>query len=253
MQTINDWGQALLTSFTSALTLVFAFIPKLIGFLVIILVGWLIAKALGKAVSFLLRKIGFDNFSNRIGLTRFEQRMGIRLDPADFLGRIVFWFVILVFLVPAFESLGLASITLILNEFISYIPRVFVAILILFLGTLLATVVADIVRGAIATAGIGNPNVFAEISRWAIILFATLMALTVLDIATALILELFGAIVFGSALAFGLAFGLGGRDAARRLIESSESALGNRAPAVSTETPTSQIPPTTPIEPLQAE
>ncbi len=218
MQPITDWGQALLTSFTSVLALIFAFIPKLISFLVILLVGWLVAKALGKAVTFLLRKIGFDNFSNRIGLTRFEQRMGIRLDPADFLGRIVFWFIILIFLVPALEALGLTSITLILNELISYIPNVFVAILILFLGILLATVVADIVRGAIATAGIGNPNVFAEISRWAIILFATLMALTQLEIATGLVLELFGAIVFGSALAFGLAFGLGGRDAAKRLI-----------------------------------
>jgi Conserved TM helix len=253
MQTVTDWGQALLTSFTSALALIFAFIPKLIGFLIIMLVGWLVAKALGKAVTLLLRKVGFDNFSNRIGLTRFEQRMGIQLDPADFLGQIVFWFVILVFLVPALESLGLTSITLILNELISYIPNVFVAILILFLGTLLATVVADIVRGAIATAGIGNPNVFAEISRWAIILFAVLMALTQLEIATALVVELFGAIVFGSALAFGLAFGLGGRDAAKRLIESSENALGNRATTVSTEAPTSQIPPTTPIESTQAE
>jgi hypothetical protein len=253
MQTISDWGQAILTSFTSALALVFAFIPKLIGFLIIMLVGWLVARALGKAVTFLLRKIGFDNFSNRIGLTRFEQRMGIHLDPADFLGQIVFWFIILIFLVPALESLGLTSITLILNELISYIPNVFVAILILFLGTLLATVVADIVRGAVATAHVGNPNVFAEISRWAIILFAVLMALTELDIATALVLELFGAIVFGSALAFGLAFGLGGRDAAKRLIESSENALSNRATTVSTEAPTSQIPPIPPTAPSSAE
>jgi Conserved TM helix len=253
MQTVTDWGQALLTSLTSALALIFAFIPKLIGFLIIMLVGWLIAKALGKAVTFLLRKVGFDNFSNRIGLTRFEQRMGVHLDPADFLGQIVFWFIILIFLVPALESLGLTSITLILNELISYIPNVFVAILILFLGTLLATIVADIVRGAIATAGIGNPNVFAEISRWVIILFAALMALTQLEIATGLVLELFGAIVFGSALAFGLAFGLGGRDAAKRLIEGGESALSNRAPAVSTEAPTGQIPPSPPIEPAQSE
>jgi len=118
---------------------------------------------------------------------------------------------------------------------------------------LLATFVADIVRGAIATAGIGNPNVFAEIFRWVIILFAALMALTQLDIATALVLELFGAIVFGSALAFGLAFGLGGRDAAKRLIERSENAMSNRATTVSTEAPTKQIPPAPPIEPTQVE
>jgi len=253
MQTVTDWGQAILTSFTSALALVFAFIPKLIGFLVIMLVGWLVAKALGKAVTFLLRKVGFDNFANRIGLTRFDQRMGVHLDPADLLGQIVFWFIILIFLVPAFDTLGLTSVTGILNELIAYIPNVFVAILILFLGVLLATIVADIVRGATATAGIGNPNVFAAISRWAIILFAALMALTQLQIATALVVELFGAIVFGTALAFGLAFGLGGRDAAKRLIESSESALGNRAPAVSAETPTGEIPPAAPIEPSSAE
>jgi Conserved TM helix len=241
MQTITDWGQAVLTSFTTALALIFSFIPKLIGFLVIILVGWLIAKALGKAVTFLLRKVGFDSFSNRIGLTRFEQRMGIRLDPADFLGRIVYWLIILIFLVPAFETLGLTSVTTILNQLIGYIPSVFVAILILFLGTLLATVVADIVRGATATARIGNPNVFAEISRWSIILFATLMALTQLDIATALVIELFGAIVFGSALAFGLAFGLGGRDTAKRLLERGEQALSNPAPQVSTQESTGTI------------
>ena len=253
MQTVTDWGQAILTSFTSALALIFAFIPKLIGFLVIMLVGWLVAKALGKAVTFLLRKVGFDNFANRIGLTRFDQRMGVHLDPADLLGQIVFWFIILIFLVPAFDTLGLTSVTGILNQFISYIPNVFVAILILFLGVLLATVVADIVRGATATANIGNPNVFAEISRWAIILFAALMALTQLQIATALVVELFGAIVFGTALAFGLAFGLGGRDAAKRLIESSENALGNRAPAVSAEVSTSDIPPATPVDPSSTE
>jgi len=239
--TITDWGQAILTSFTTALALIFAFIPKLIGFLVIILVGWLIAMALGKAVTLLLRKVGFDNFSNRIGLTRFEQRMGIRLDPADFLGRIVFWLIILVFLVPAFDTLGLTSVNNILNALIAYIPNVFVAILILFLGVLLATVVADIVRGATATARIGNPNVFAEISRWAIILFATLMALTQLQIATALVIELFGAIVFGSALAFGLAFGLGGRDTAKRLLERREQALSNPTPQISAQESTGTI------------
>jgi hypothetical protein len=118
---------------------------------------------------------------------------------------------------------------------------VFVAVLILFLGVLLATVVADIVRGATATAGIGNPNVFAAIARWAIILFAAFMALTQLQIATALVVELFGAIVFGAALAFGLAFGLGGRDSAKRVLERGENAMSNASPQINVQESTGTI------------
>ena len=243
MQTITDWGQAIFTSLSTALALIFAFIPKLIGFLVILLVGWLIAKALGKALTFLLRKIGFDRFSDRIGLTRFGQRMDVKLDPADLLGQIVYWLILLIFLVPALETLGLTSVTIVLNELIAYIPNVFIAIVILFLGSLLAAVVADIVRGATATTGIGNPNLFAAISRWAIILFASLMALTQLQIGAPLVIELFGAIVFGTALAFGLAFGLGGRDTAKRILERGEQTLSQAATQVSAQESTSQIAP----------
>ena len=241
MQAITNFGDALLTSLSTALALIFDFIPKLIAFLVILLIGWLVAKALGRVVTALLRRVGFDNFSNRIGLTRFEQRMGLRLDAADFLGQIVYWFVFLVFLVPALEALGFSSVNSILFALLAYIPNVFVAIVILFFGTLLATIVADLVRGATASASIGNPNVFAEISRWAIILFASLMALVQLQISTPIVIELFGAIVFGSALAFGLAFGLGGRDAAKRWIERSENALNNPALQVSAQESTGQI------------
>jgi Conserved TM helix len=245
MQAITDWGTALITSFTTALALVFAFIPKLIGFLLILLIGWFVAKALERIVTALLRKVGFDNFSNRIGLNRFDQRMGVHLDAAGILGQIVFWFIFLIFLVPALESLGITSVTVILNQFIAYIPEVFVAILILFLGALLATVVADIVRGLTATAGIGNPNVFAAIARWAILLFAIFMALSQLRIAPAIVELLFSAIVFGSALAFGLAFGLGGRDAAQRLIESGEANMNNAAVQLSTRQTTGQMDTTT--------
>jgi hypothetical protein len=241
MQAITDWGTALITSFATALALVFAFIPKLIGFLLILLIGWFVAKALARIVTGLLRKVGFDNFSNRIGLNRFDQRMGVHLDAAGILGQIVFWFIFLIFLVPALESLGITSVTVILNQFIAYIPDVFVAILILFLGALLATVVADIVRGLTATAGIGNPNLFAAIARWAILLFAIFMALSQLRIAPAIVELLFSAIVFGSALAFGLAFGLGGRDAAQRLIESGEVNMNNVVGRSSSAQPIDQI------------
>ena len=226
---ITNWGSAILTSFTNALNLVFAFIPKLIGFLVILLVGWIVASVVSKAVTFLLRKIGFDRLSERIGLSRLEQRMGLRMDAAGVLGKVVYWFIFLIFLVPAVDALGLTTVSNILNQIIAYIPNVFVAIVVLFLGTLAATFVADIVRGATASTNMGNPNIYAAIARWAIMGFVAIIALEQLQIAPALLNELFGAIVAAAALAFGLAFGLGGRETAQRLLNRSENTVSSAA------------------------
>src|SRR3989440_1274864 len=229
---ITNWGSAILTSFTNALNLVFAFIPKLISFLVILLVGWIVASVVSKAVTFLLRKIGFDRLSERIGLTRLEQRMGLRMDAAGVLGKVVYWFIFLIFLVPAVDALGLTTVSNILNQIIAYIPNVFVAILVLFLGTLAATFVADIIRGATASTNMGNPNMYAAIARWAIMGFVAIIALEQLQIAPALLNELFGAVVAAAALAFGLAFGLGGRETAQRLLNRSENSVSAAASQV---------------------
>jgi Conserved TM helix len=229
MQTITNWGVAMWTSLTSALTLVFSFIPKLLGFLVILLVGWLVASAFEKIIAALLRKVGFDRMADRIGLTRLEQRMNLRMDAAGLLAKIVYWFVFLVFLVPAVEALGLSSISSLLGQLIAYIPNVFVAILILFLGTLAATFVADLIRGAIASANVGNANVFANIARYTILGFVAIIALEQLQIAPAILNILFTAIVGALALAFGLAFGLGGRESAQRWLMRGESNLTTTA------------------------
>ncbi len=230
---IQDWGTAIFNALSNAVNLILTFIPRFIGFLVILIVGWIIAALLERAVTFLLRKVGFDRMSNRIGLTRFEQRMGVTLDSAGILGKIVFWFILLIFLVPAADALGLPAVSNILNTLVAYIPNVFVAILVLFLGTLAATFVADIVRGAVASANIGNPGIFAGIARWAIIGFSALIALEQLQITPTLINELFGAIVAAVAIAFGLAFGLGGQDAARRWLSRGESSVTIAASQIS--------------------
>ena len=230
---IQDWGTALFNALSNAVNLILTFIPRLIGFLIILIVGLIIAALVARAVTFLLRKVGFDRVSDRVGLTRFEQRMGIKMDTAGILGRIVYWFILLIFLVAAADALGVPAVSNILNTLVAYIPNVFVAILVLFLGTLAATVVADLVRGAVASANIGNPNILAGIARWAIIGFAALIALEQLQITPTLLNELFGAIVAALAIAFGLAFGLGGQDAARRWLARGEGTVTTAASQIS--------------------
>lgn len=244
---VENIGVSIVNALNDAVKLILTFIPRLVGFLVILIVGLIIATVISKALTLVLRKIGFDRLANRIGLARFEQRMGISLDPAGVLGKIVYWFLLLIFLVPAADALGLPAVSNILNQLIAYIPNVFVAILVLFLGTLAAMFVADIVRGATATANIGNPSIFAAIARWAIIGFAALIALEQLQIAPALINELFGAIVAAVALAFALAFGLGGRETAQRWLSRGESTVSK----VSSQPATPQTEPQSP--PIQTQ
>lgn len=227
---MTSWGDAIGAEFQHVVTFIIAFIPNLLGFIIILGVGWLIAWLLEQGLTRLLRRVGFDRLASRIGLTRFEQNMGVHMDAADLLGKIVFWFVLLIFLVPASNALGLPAVSNTINTLVNYIPNVFVAILILFLGTLAATVVGDLVRGAIGSTGIGNANVFASIARGVIIALAALMALEQLQIAPALLNVLFTTIVgglgLGLALAFGISFGLGGQEAARRWLARGENALG---------------------------
>ncbi|HLH60998.1 MAG TPA: mechanosensitive ion channel [Ktedonobacteraceae bacterium] len=230
---ITNWGTSIFNALSNAVNLILTFIPRIIGFLIILIIGWIVATLVAKAVTFLLRKVGFDRMANRIGLNRFEQRMGVTLDPAGVLGKVVFWFLLLIFLVPATDALGLPSVSNILNTLVAYIPNVFVAILVLFLGALLATFVADLVRGATASTNIGNPSIFAGIARWAIIAFAALVALEQLQITPALINELFGAVVLALAIAFGLAFGLGGQDTARRWLARGENTVSSAASQIS--------------------
>ncbi|GCE17781.1 mechanosensitive ion channel family protein [Dictyobacter kobayashii] len=225
MNVITNWGAAIYSSMASALAMVFAFIPKLVGFLVILLVGWIVASLLAKGLTLLLRRAGFDRLSDRIGFTRFERQMNLRMDPASLLGKILFWFVFLIFLVPACNALELNSVSTLIGQIVAYIPNVFVAIVVLFLGMLLASFASELVRGASASTRMANPNLLANIARYAILGFAILVALEQLQIAPALITTLFTAVVGSIALACGLAFGLGGRDSAKRLLERSEDRL----------------------------
>ncbi len=234
---MENIGTSIVNALNDAVRLILTFIPRIIGFLIILIVGLIIATVVSKALTLILRKVGFDRMSERIGLTRFEGRMGVRMDSAGILGKIVYWFLLLIFLVPAADALGIPAVSNILNQLVDYIPNVFVAILVLFLGALAGTVVADLVRGATASARMGNPNLFATIARFAILGFAALIALEQLQIAPALLNELFGAFVAAAAIAVGLAFGLGGQDTARKWLNRGESTVSTAASQLQAQQP----------------
>lgn len=219
LQAVQDWGDSLRASLTNALSIFFAAIPRLIAFLVILLVGWFIANLIARGVAALLRAVNFNDVSERSGFARFVNNMGVQTDSTNLLANVVKWFVRLIVLVVAFDALGLPAVSDVLRQLLLWLPNLVVALVVLVLGGLAATALANLVRGATAQAGFNNPDLIGTIARVAVWAFAIVIAVNQLGIATAVVNTLLIGVIGALALAFGLAFGLGGRDAAARTVD----------------------------------
>jgi hypothetical protein len=207
-----------MTSIAAALALLLGAIPKVIGFAVILIIGWIIASALATAVAAILRTVKFNDLAQRAGISGFVQRMGVHTDAAGFLANIVKWFVRLIVLVTAFDALGLPAVSQVLQQILLWLPNLIVALVVLVIAGLAANALAGLVRGATAESGLGNPDLLATIARVAVWAFAIVIAVNQIGIATTIVNTLFMATVGAVAVAFALAFGLGGRETAAEIV-----------------------------------
>lgn len=216
---VTDFGQAFLASLTGALAIFLGAIPRVIGFVLWVVIGWVIASIVAGLVVRLLRAIRFNDLARRAGLSDFVHKMGVQMDPAGVIADLAKWAIRLVFLGIAFDALGLPGVSAVFGQILGFLPNLVVAIVALVIGGLLAGALASLVRGATAEAGLGNPDLLAGIARAAVWAFAIVVAVNQVGIATTLVNTLFTAVVGALALALGLAFGLGGRDTAARIVQ----------------------------------
>ena len=216
----TTWGQVLTLSFQNLWLGIVSFVPNLIIAIVILIIGWLIGALFGRAIWQVFKSLRIDEALRRAGFESFLRRGGIRLDSGAFIGGLVKWFIIVVFLVAAFDVLGLTQVNLFLQQVvIAYLPRVIVAALVLLVAGVIGDVVQRVVVTAAKTAGIRSAHFAGSLAKWAILVFAILVALSQLGIATAFSQTLFTGVVIAVSLALGLSFGLGGQEAASRFIE----------------------------------
>ena len=215
---ITEWGTALMSSLATAMALFFSGIPKIIGFALIVIAGWIIAAVVQKAVAALLRTIKFNDLAQRSGFAGFVGKMGTDSDSAGMIGIVVKWFIRLVALVVAFDALGLPAVSEVLRQLLLWLPNVVVALVVLVIAGLVANALSSIVRGAAAEGGLRNPEFLARLASGLIWAFGIVVAVNQIGIATTLINTLFMAVVGALALALGLAFGLGGRDTASQIV-----------------------------------
>lgn len=220
-------GDQVVSAFGHGVAVLFGFIPALIGAIVLLVIGWILATVLKNVLVRVLRAMHFDQAMNRAGVGAFLQRGGVRMDAADVLATVVYWFVFLIFLVAAANALAVPAITSILNAIVLWLPELFVALLVVIVGMLLARVVGDIVRDAAEGAGLQGARLLSGVTRAAILAFAFIIALSEIGVGAVIVQELFAAAVFGIALALALSFGLGGRDTAKTIVDSWYTSLSS--------------------------
>jgi len=189
---------------------------KIAVVLVVLLIGWIIAKAIKGIVVKILKAIKIDDLSEKINLTGLLSKGGISVTVSDLIGIMSYWIIMLVTLFVAMNTAGLNQAAELLEKVILYIPNTIAAIFVLLLGMFAATILSNIVKTASANAGIEQGPLFGKIIQIAVVVFATAIALEQLNIATLTIhstISIIIAVVLGSVgLGFALAFGLGCKD-----------------------------------------
>jgi hypothetical protein len=219
MMYIQTWGDVFTQSLQSVWLGVASFVPNLIIAIIIFAIGWILASLVEKLVEHLFKALKVDAALKSAGLEDVIKRAGHNLNSGLFIGALVKWFIIVVFLIASFDAMGLSQVTMFLQQVVNYLPQVIVAVLILMVAMVVGTAMEKIVIASSKAANIRSAAFLGHITRWTIWIFALLTALFNLGIAPALIQTIVTAIFAGGALAIGLAFGLGSKETAQRLVE----------------------------------
>ena len=229
MNVVENWGGVFTQSLQGIWFGVASFVPTLIIAVIIFVIGWVLAVLVEKLVEHLFKVLKVDEALKSAGVQSVVERSGHKLNSGRFIGTLVRWFIIVVFLIASFDVLGLNQVNSFLKDVVlSYLPQVIVAVLVLMISVVIAEAVHKIVVASARAAHVKSAALLGHIAKWSIWIFAILTALFHLGIAPALIQTLFMGIVVAAALATGLAFGLGGKDVAGRMLEKTIHAVSDK-------------------------
>jgi flagellar biosynthesis protein FliQ len=195
------------------------FLPRLGLAVLVLIAGWMIAKALRFAVVRGLRAINFNVLAEHAGLDGFLERGGIETDTTGIFGILVYWLAILAALVIAFNGLGLTYITDLLSQVVQFVPRVIAALLILAFGTYFARFIGNAIVAYCRQIGMQDAELLGRVAQYALIVFVVLIALDHMNVGGDIIRQSFLILLAGVVFALALAFGIGGRQWAAAMLE----------------------------------
>ena len=210
-----DIGTTLTASFNSAFYAVVTFVPKFVTGLVILLIGIIIASILKQVLLSIFKALKIETYLKKYGVPQMKDEF----TWTNILAEIARWFVIVVFLIPTADVWGLPRIITVLNEFLNYLPNVFVSAVIAMVGFVFARLSHDVVLASAKGVDAQTANAIASVTKWSINVFVILAVLSQLGVATDLIRILFTGLVAMLAISGGIAFGLGGQSTAKDIVE----------------------------------
>ena len=194
--------------------------PNIIGALVILFFGWLVAKIISKAIGKLLAAIKVDRYAEKINDTEFATKAGLKIKVSTFVSKLVYWVLMLIFIMMATEVLGMEIISNMVSDLIAYLPRLLSAIVLFVLGIYLAEFIKNIVLAACTALGIPSARIIATFVFYLVFLTLTISALAQASIDTALITSNLTVILGGVILAFAIGYGFASRDTMANFIAS---------------------------------
>lgn len=226
---VETWGNVFTTTIQDLWGGIVMFVPNLVIAILIVLIGWLVGALVGRVISQVVKSLKIDEALRKAGVEDALAKGGMLLNSGNFLGALVKWFIVVVFLVAAFDVLKLTEVNAFLREVVlGYLPRVIVAVFVLLVSAVIGDVMQKIVTTSAKTAEIRSARFLGVVTKWSIWIFAILVAMVQLGIASVFIQTLFTGFVVAISLALGLAFGLGGQDAAARIIEKTRQEISHK-------------------------
>ncbi len=217
---LSDSGAALTSSFENIAAGIYLFAPRIIIAILILVLGWVIGAFLERAVREVLRSLKMDRALSNVGVDELVSHTGMQLDSGSFIGGLIKWFIIAVFLVAAVNVLGLVELNVFLNVIVlSFLPNIIISALVLMVAAVLSDATQRLVYFSAKGTGVKSAHLLGLIAKWSIWIFALLVVMNQLNIGAEFAQILFTGIIFMVALAGGLAFGLGGRDWAAGILE----------------------------------
>jgi hypothetical protein len=223
------WAQATADALRNLWLGFLLFLPRLFWAIIVFVIGWFISIGIGKLVAEVLNRLKFDKFFEDAGLEAILQKAELKVSFSEFIGGIIKWIFIIVFLLAAVDILGLEEFAAFLSDILGYLPNVIIAILIFVVTVIVVDIVEKVVRTAVEGIKVGYGKAVSSIVKGAIWVFAIFAILRQLWIVPELIDIFFGALVYGIVAFFvislGLAFGLGGQQVAAEILRDLKNRL----------------------------